>query len=312
MLLLCCAGATVAHAQTQAQTQTQKQAQAQALPGKQPGAAAKPVAAASADAPSNAGAPARPDAAPVAAAAASRDWPELAADRPGLGDASGVVGDGIWQFETGVVLDAGETGGLVRRQMTVPLAVVRVGLTRRLEVRAGADGVTFDVRRPAGLTTATGRSDILLGAKWQLIERGSRGTEVALSGALSVPAGSERMTSHGYDPDLRVAWSRDLPHDYELSGNVSVTAATLDRGQAFQRAVSLAIGHRVAAGWDSFVEVYAASRLEPDDDDIWVIDGGLTHALGPHGQLDVNIGRSLARDTVAWFIGAGIVVRGMF
>lgn len=295
VLLLCCgvAGATAAHAQKQAQ------APAQTPPSGQPLA------------PSGQDAPARPAAATVAAAA--RDWPELAADRPGLGDASGVVGDNIWQFETGVVLDAGEGGGLARRQMTVPLAVVRVGLTRRLEVRAGADGVTFDVRRPAGLTTATGRSDILLGAKWQLIERGSRGTEVALSGAVSVPAGSERMTSHGYDPDLRVAWSRDLPHDYELSGNVSVTAATLDRGQqAFQRAVSLAIGHRVAAGWDGFVEAYRASRLEPDDDDAWVIDGGLTHALGPHGQLDVNIGRSLARDTVAWFIGAGIVVRGMF
>jgi hypothetical protein len=41
----------------------------------------------------------------------------------------------------------------------------------------------------------------------------------------------------------------------------------------------------------------------------WTVNGGVTRAIGPDMQLDLEIGRGVSARAVDWFLGVGFTVR---
>jgi len=234
------------------------------------------------------------------------DGAELVTDRPDFTESSQVMDRGWFQFESGVSYE-GDGGDL--RSLTVPSALMRIGLGHQTELRIGGDGLLSE--RMGGIR-ASGHSDIEIGAKTSLIRQGTTAFDLAVIPMVSLPIGAERFTSGGVDPTLKVTWGKDLRAGFGLAGNVNLSSLSDDTGRFHQEAVSLSLGHALVRGWSGYAEVFGFSRLAPGESAAWTVNGGATFALGRHGQFDLEVGRGLTAAAPDWFVGAGLAIRGAF
>jgi Putative MetA-pathway of phenol degradation len=249
----------------------------------------------------------------ASAASATRDAQtigDIAPDRPGLGDGSGIVGRGVWQIESGWSFDSERHDGAVLHELALPLALFRVGITDRFELRVGADGLLSDTSSSPGSRRLSGRSDVEVGAKLKLIESARMGFELSLLPIVSLPIGSNAFTSGGYDPTVEFAWTQPIPRGFSLSGNVTAASVSEDDHRFTQHILTLSIDRDIAAGWNGFAEAFRASSLQRDGGAVWIVDAGATHRLGRQAQFDVSMGRGVTAAAPDWFISAGISVRG--
>lgn len=235
---------------------------------------------------------------------------DIAPDRPGLGDGSGIVGRGVWQIETGWSYDSDRQDGAVLHELVLPLALFRMGVTDRFELRVSADGLLSDTSSRPGSRRLSGRSDFEVGAKLKLVESAHRGFELSMLPILSLPIGSSAFTSGGYDPTVEMAWTQQLPRGFSLSGNVTAASITEEDHRFTQHILTFSVDHDFAAGWNGFAEAFRASSFERDGAAIWIVDAGATHRLGRQAQLDISAGRGVNADAPDWFISAGISLRG--
>lgn len=235
---------------------------------------------------------------------------EMSTDRPDITDSTDMVGRGVWQLETGVSFESDHLGAETQHELAAPLAMLRIGLSQRVELRVSGDGVLSDTVTVPGARRATGASDIEVGAKWKLFAQPHGGFLFALEPVLSLPSGSDDFTSAGYDPTLKLIADRDLARGFSLSSNLVVSSLTVGENRFTQHAISVSVAHALHSGWHAFVELYRASALVRDGHDAWIADTGATYALGDRMQLDVSVGRGLSDAAPDWFMGAGFSVRG--
>jgi hypothetical protein len=242
-----------------------------------------------------------------------RSLPPMSTDRPDITDSTDVVGRGIWQVETGVSFQADLDEGISHHEVTMPQAMLRVGVSERLELRFSGDGVLSDsVALPdvAGRRTrVTGGSDLEVGAKWKLFERPRAGFVAALEPVFSLPIGSDDFTSGGYDPTLKVIVDRELPAGLALSANVVISRVTVEGRRFTQRAVSGSFARAVSGAWHGFAELYRASPLGDAGGAAWIGDLGAMRALGTRFQIDISVGRGFTAAAPRWFVGGGIAIR---
>jgi len=230
---------------------------------------------------------------------------ELVTDRPDFTESSVVVGKGIWQLETGTAY----VGEADARAFAAPQALLRLGLTNRLELRLGGSGFLSE-RATAGAEPTVGGSDFEVGAKLTLLDEERAGFALAVIPIVSLPVGSEAFTSGGVDPTVKVTWSRELPSGFGLSGNFNVMSQTEDDSRVTRGAWSASLGHDLFLGWGGYAEVYGFSSVERDGQAAWTFNGGLTHGFGPDRQLDVTVGRGMTAAADDWFVSAGFSLRG--
>src|SRR5262245_52025162 len=188
-------------------------------------------------------------AAPTAAVGGGEKLPEMVTDRPDFTESSEVMRRGLFQFESGWTYEA---DGAARRQ-SMPAGLLRLGLSRRVELRLGGDGY---LSQTDGTVRQSGYSDFDLGAKVGLLDEPAAGFDMAIIPMLSMPTGSAGFTSGAFDPTLKLTFARSLPAGFGLSGNVNVSSVSDDLGRFGQRAFSLTAGHDLVAGWGGFLEVY--------------------------------------------------------
>jgi hypothetical protein len=127
--------------------------------------------------------------------------------------------------------------------------------------------------------------------------------------SLSLPAGSPRLTSSGYDPAINFAWSKSLPLGLDSGGNVKFKSVSSDGRRFLQRLLSVSFGHRLLADTGGFWEVYQISPPDRCRAGLLIFDTGLTRALGRNAQVDLSVGRSLRPTTPTWFVSAGLAFR---
>jgi hypothetical protein len=235
---------------------------------------------------------------------------DISPDRPGLGDGSGIVGRGVWQIESGWSFESARHDDAVLHELSLPLALFRVGVTDRFELRVSADGLLSDTSSSPGSKRLSGRSDVEVGAKLKLFESARAGFELSVVPTVSLPIGSNDFTSGGYDPTVEFAWTRSLSHGFSLSGNVTTTSVSEDDHRFTQHIVTLSVDRDVAAGWHGFAEAFRASSFERGGTAVWILDTGATHHLGRQAQFDVSIGRGVTAAAPDWFVSAGISLRG--
>jgi hypothetical protein len=229
----------------------------------------------------------------------------LTTDRAEYTITTEVVGTGVLQLETGFVLES--LAGA--RVIHAPVPLMRLGLTRRLELRVGGDGALWHRSGvPGAYEHESGLSDMGLELKWKLLDEHGRLPAMAIAPSLSSPVGRSEFSSGGYDPTLKLAWSKGLLEGFRASGNLNVSSVTQDR-RFLQRAVTLCIEHNLPHGLVGYWESYTIWPRQRGGEQETMWNTGLFHAIGKYAQIDVEVARCLASGVPHWYLGAGFVIR---
>ena len=134
----------------------------------------------------------------------------ITTDRPSFTASSIVVPVGSLQFENGFL----ETTAQSQTGFDFPETLVRFGILAKTELRFTAPDYYDNYN--TGLGFGSGFGDLLLGFKQQLGPAG--GFDVSLIGSVSLPTGANILSSHGYDPQLQLPWSRQISKNWTIAG----------------------------------------------------------------------------------------------
>ena len=238
-----------------------------------------------------------------ASPAAAQSPPPITSNRPGISESEALVLRHAFQVEAGVTYSAFRDEAERHQQLDFPEATIRVGLTERVEVFVAATGYFVDMTADAG--TTQGGSDVQINAKFGLLHRSSFTLSAATG--LSIPTGSTAFSSGGYDPSLRFLWSKSLPRDWSVAGNLVFSDVTIEENRRAAAGASLSTGHPLVHSASWFAELFG--NATNDEGSLWRLDGGVAIPVRSDFQIDVSGGRTLATGPSAWFLGAGISAR---
>jgi len=230
----------------------------------------------------------------------------ISTDRPDFTESTDVVGRGFIQVEGGFSYERDGQGSGHVGTVTVPGSLLRFGVSRRVELRLATDGI---VSAASGPVRVTGVADIETGVKVRLFDQERLGVDLAILPLITWPTGSAAVTSGGVDPTLKVAWGRDLPSGFDLSGNYNVAALSDPLRRFTQQTLSVSLGHDFYAG-STYIETFGFMPMERDSRAGWTIDGGFSRLVGDNVELDVEGGRGVTDAAPDWFIGFGFGIRG--
>jgi hypothetical protein len=231
------------------------------------------------------------------------ELPEMVTDRPDFTESTDVVGKGVVQIENGLTVE--RSRGV--NSFAGPELLIRVGLTKRLELRVGGDGF-LSVKLP-GADRVAGHSDVETAVKILLVDQGRHRPALSLIPILSLPLGSPDFSSGGYDPTLKVALGKDLPAGFSLGGNVNLSSINTPDGRFLQTAYSASVGHSLGRGFGGYWELFGFTPWEKDGSAAWIANAGITHSIGRNAQVDLRVGKRLTDAGPGWFWGIGLAVR---
>jgi hypothetical protein len=235
---------------------------------------------------------------------------EFSADRPGFATPPTVLRRGVLQVEGGVTFSEDFDQDVRQRNVILGNPLIRAGVGRSVELRVSGDG--FRRTRTGGgenHSTASGWSDVTLGAKIAVAHEGRILPAISLLPSISVPAGNSAFTSSTYDPSLAIAWLKTLPAGLSLGGTFAGARISDGPARRAQYSSAVSVGIPAPAGLAAYAEIYAVSSGEPGKAATWTSDAGVSHMFGANLQLDIEAGRQISRGAPCWFAAAGFAVR---
>lgn len=242
---------------------------------------------------------------------ASAQLPITAADRPGVANPPSVVPKGAIQLEGGVQFERESDGdGPDTDTLTVPDALIRIGVAEGFELRLEAEGLLYEFRDGAE-DRALG-SDLALATKIRLLEARGLLPETGVLMLLSLPVGSDAETSGGVDPKIDGLFEWSLGEKTAIVVNTDFSVPTQgddDGARIFQFGPSLSVERQITPRLGAFVEYYGEINGRRLDDE-HSLDGGFTWLVARKRlQLDVSGGGGLNDAAPEWFVSAGFSVR---
>jgi len=239
----------------------------------------------------------------------------MVTDRPDFTESASVVPTGHLQLEAGYTFtrDRGDEG--LRRGHAYPEALLRIGLTERVELRAGQSFLTTrTVPVPSGPSDrSTGADDLYLGMKIRLFDQRAGRPELALIAQATLPTGSDSVGARRTLPGLNVVYAWEVvPGLVSLAastqGNLALDAADDDYLELTQSvSIGWSLTDRVGAFTEWFASFPAARRAGVST--AHSVDVGFTVKIGPGIQWDIRAGAGLSRAADGFFTGTGIAVR---
>lgn len=226
---------------------------------------------------------------------AQQDGP-INTERPSYSSSPFTLAPGRWQLEFGYQF-ADEGGNTNVTVHTLPLALIRVGLADKLEVQLNWPGYN-EVNTNAG--DIDGRSDALIGLKWQLTDDGAR-TPIALFAGVSLPIGSNAFSSDDEDPTIGMFWSHSGVA--EFFGAVDATFG--DASDVYHNAIGVNLPISDKLG--SFVEFVSA--FPEGNGPQHSLSGGISFLYNHNLQFDVNAGFGLNSRATDFTFGLGVARR---
>ncbi len=227
----------------------------------------------------------------------------IIADRPGFSTGTYTVKPHVLNVELGYQY-ASSNNDSKQFSQSLPLMVLRTGLSEKIELDLLWDGLNIDKEK--NQPTTTSRADISVGGKYRIYE--STQYNLTALGILSLPTGSVPSKSNHFDPLLGLLWDYSLSDETSLFGTVQASSYEAESSRIYdtQAAIGASFSHTESIG--TFVEIYtivpSKSTLEREH----VLDGGVTYLLSQDIQLDFNIGIGL-NDSSPNFVGFGIASR---
>ena len=219
-------------------------------------------------------------------------------DRP-FTDASTVVPTGSLLFENGFL----ETGTPGHQSFDLPETLARFGVASKTEIRLTAPDYYQDFN--VGTDYSSGFGDLLLGLKQQVGP--IHGFDISLVASLSIPTGSKRLSSHGYDPQFQLPWSRGLSANWTAAGMFSFFLPTEQPKRVPTGQVTFLLDRQLTKRWDAFLE-YAGTFAEQEGPQ-HLLHTGTSYKLTPDQQLDFHAGVGLSSAAVDHIVGVGYSFR---
>jgi hypothetical protein len=223
---------------------------------------------------------------------------DIVTDRPDVTESSIVVPTGSLQIENGITWTSD------RRFQTfdVPESLMRFGLVARTEFRIAVPDYFGGISGPEPM----GFGDITLGMKEQLGPL-PKGFDLSVILALSLPVGASGVSSHGYDPFIKLPWSKELKGGWSIGGMQSLFSNT-DGGK--RNAVwepTFYIEKEITKPWQAFAE-YAgdfAQRGGPRE----IAHFGTAYRLTARQQVDFHFDFGASRSAPSHFFAIGYSLR---
>lgn len=228
----------------------------------------------------------------------SKTQDPIATDRPQVTNASIVVPCGSLQLENGFQVTG--TGG--QQSADFPETSFRVGITAKTEFRFAAPNY---FREAAAGAEANGAGDLSLGLKQQLGP--ILGFDLSLIPSVTLPTGSNSISSHGYDPSVQLPWSRSLTKVWTVAGQFGVAWPTESGQRNTSGQTSFYVDRQLTSPWDAYVEYSGVfpQRGGPQHQ----IDFGTAYKPTPHQQIDLHCGFGLSSAASDYSVGVGYSVR---
>jgi hypothetical protein len=234
-------------------------------------------------------------------------------DRPGIADGSHVIGAGRLQLETAYALERHTDDG-TRSRLTLVPALLRIGLTSRVEARVESNTFTHQhvSSPPDAVSSSTGFSPVFLGAK-VLVYRsgGDSALSVATIVRVAPPSGSDEFRSDKTTGDARVVADWDFAPTLSLNPNVGWAEYEGSDGKRFGAALGyLTLSWQPTQRWNPFVDVAYQSREDNGGSWAMLVDAGASYLVGCDLALDLSAGQNVHGFTAPKpFVAAGISVR---
>jgi hypothetical protein len=223
----------------------------------------------------------------------------ISTDRPQVTEASTVVPCGSLQLENGLAV----TGSGGQSGLDLTETWLRAGTEGKGELRFAFPEYFSNDDTDQGF--ASGASDAVLGYKQQLGP--VHGWDVSVIPSLSLPTGSRRISSGGYDPSLQVPWSRGLSKNWTVAGMFAVYWPTQPAGRNTTGQFTLYFDRQMNAALDAWGE-YAGSfpaRGGPEH----LVNFGACMKPTPHQQIDFHASFGLSAAAPDYSVGLGYSVR---
>lgn len=241
-------------------------------------------------------------------AGAQTGAPPLTSNRPGIGDSEALVPRGAIQLEAGVQGQDAPPDSDQRWTQTFGQLAIRFGLTPRVELFAGWDGLSLNrVHANAESRVVAGGNDLRVGAKLAVLSEQRQHLTLSVAPAWSFPVGSSAFTSGSHDGSFRVLWARSLPREWSVSGNMVFTRTSDDAGRYWDNGAIAGLTLALTEPVSVFAEV--SGVLVARRPDAWTLDAGVAWVAGPDLQWDVSAGHTFYDRGDDWFVSAGITLR---
>jgi hypothetical protein len=228
--------------------------------------------------------------------AADENAGPIETDRPGFMHALSVLPRETVQLESGTTF-ATSSGS---RSLTLGGHLVRLGLSKRVELRLTGDGY-FHEGSGAGSRWAGGSA----GVKVKLLEERRWFPGISIVPAIMVPM--VRGASL-YDPAFRVNWSKLVVSGLSIGGAADVMGASDELGRYSRRAASVAISRGIRRV-SVFAETFVLDRVDRGGSRKTFVDGGMALPVTKDVQVDISAGQTVASAGRERFIAVGFSVR---
>jgi outer membrane putative beta-barrel porin/alpha-amylase len=215
------------------------------------------------------------------------------ADRPDFTNGPNVVPPGAVQLEVGWTRD--HVPGFTLHSAGEGL--LRVGLTPRLELRAGIP--TWFHGAGSGSSTS-GFGDVTIGGKLFLGE--SAHTRWGLVADADLPSGAEAFRSSAAGAEAALAAERPVG-PLDVSANLVAANEADGDDRRWTGAASISAGFDLAARLGGYAEWY--EQFANGDTAQQFADAGASYQVSPHLQVDVRTGAGFAGAEDERFVGAG-------
>jgi outer membrane putative beta-barrel porin/alpha-amylase len=217
----------------------------------------------------------------------------ISTDRPSVANSSIVVPRGYFQAENGFLVT--RSGQYV---LDLPESSLRFGLLDRTELRLTVP----DFFQNLSGHSISGFGDMAIGLKQQLGPSRDNFNFAAIL-FLSLPTGSNSISSHGYDPGLQLPWSRQLSTNWTASGQAAFYLPTLAGKRNFTGEVTFVLDRQLTKPMDVFVE-YAGDFPERTGSR-QILHFGSSYKLSARQQIDFQLGAGLSPAAPNVFFGVG-------
>jgi len=243
---------------------------------------------------------------PIITIAQNKESEEMETDRPSHSLTPKTVVENRFQAEVGVQKEFDKSNGLKEENYLYPTALLKYGLSKKLEVRVLIEDEGDYAYIPNKQKISSGIKPVRVGLKYNLMEKkGAMPTTSIIANAAIPKFASPDFKGDYVAPAFRLAMENSLSKKVSLVYNLGVQWEPEDVHA--QYLYTICPEFEITDKLSAFAEVYGFFSSEESADHRF--DGGLFYKLKPNFQIDFSGGLGITKTSPDSFIEAGISFR---
>ena len=229
---------------------------------------------------------------------------DISTDRPDVTESPYLMDKGFFQVEAGIISQHDKPSTDIKMsELSAPLILLRYGLAKNVELRAGIDYISSKVTINDSSTSTSGLSPFFLGTKVHLFQEKGSVPETALLLGVTLPfKENSEFQSEYIGLAFRFAMQNTLSKRFSLSYNLGgLFGADSPGATGFY---SVALGAVLVKKLSAFVELYGflPEKTSPDHR----FDAGFTYLVLKNLQADISGGLGISEGSPDYFLGMGL------